>query len=58
MDLLCPVCDRSIMENGSEYNEYKTTMRKKDDKSLYKKYTTDKINLDEFDKILSDCHYS
>ena len=54
MDLLCPVCDRSIMENEAEYNEYKTTMRKKDDKSLYENYTIDNINLDEVDKILSD----
>ena len=54
MDLLCPVCDRLIMENESEYNECITTMRKKDDKSLYENYTMDNINLDEVDKILSD----
>ena len=29
MDLLCPVCDISIIENGSEYKEYITILRKK-----------------------------
>ena len=37
MDLLCEVCDRSITENQSENIIYLTTLRKKDDKSLYKK---------------------
>ena len=54
MDFLCPVCDRSIIENESEYNEYIATMRKKDDKSLYENYTIKNINLDENDKILTD----
>ena len=54
MDLLCPVCDRLIMENESDYNEYITTMRKKDDKSWYENHTIDNINLEEVDKILSD----
>ena len=54
MDLLCPVCDRSIIEKPSEYNEYIDSMRKKDDKSLYEKYTINNINLDEVDKIKSD----
>ena len=53
MELLCPVCDRSIIENQSEYENYLSTMRKKDDKSLYENYTINKINLDEVDKILS-----
>ena len=35
MDLLCEVCDRSIIEKQSEYNDYLATLRKKDDKSLY-----------------------
>ena len=35
MDILCKVCDRSISENQSEYMNYLTTLRKKDDKSLY-----------------------
>ena len=35
MDLLCDVCDRSFIENESEYMNYLTTLRKKDDKSLY-----------------------
>ena len=54
MDLLCDVCDQSIIENPSEYNEYTATMRKKYDKSLYEKYIINIINLDEVDKILDD----
>ena len=54
MVLLCPVCDRSIIENEFEYNEYITILRKKDDKKLNENYSIDKINLDEVDKILSD----
>ena len=37
MDFLCEVCDRSLIENPSEYQVCLTTLRKKDDKSLYKK---------------------
>ena len=29
MKFLCKVCDRSIIENGSEYMNYLATMRKK-----------------------------
>ena len=36
MDILLEVCDRSIIENESEYNNYPSTLREKDDKSLYK----------------------
>ena len=52
MDILCDVCDRSIIQNPSEYQEYLATLRKKIDKSLYKKYTINNFNLDEFNKIL------
>ena len=54
MDLLCRVCDRSIIENESEYKNYIATPRKKDDKSIYKKYVINNNNLDEVDKILKD----
>ena len=54
MNLLCEVCDRSIIENQSEYNNYLATLRKEDDKSLYKKYTINNINLDEVNKIIDD----
>ena len=47
MTLLCEVCDRSIIANESEYHKYLATLPKKDDKSLYKKYTNNNINLDE-----------
>ena len=45
MDLLCKVCDRSIVEKEDEYKNYITSLRKKDDKGMY---------LDEVDKILKD----
>ena len=54
MSLLCEVCDQPTIENQTEYMEYLATMRKKNDKSLYKKYTIKNINLDEVDRILND----
>ena len=54
MDLLCQVCDREIIENECEYKNYIATLRKKDDKSIYKKYVFNNFNLDEVDKILND----
>ena len=54
MDLLCPVWDRSIIENESEYHEYLATLGKKNHKSLYNNYTINNVNLDEVMKILSD----
>ena len=52
MRFLCKVCDRPIIENESEYMNYLTNLRKKNDKSLYKNYAFNNINLDEVDKIL------
>ena len=54
MDLLCPVCDSEIFENESERNKYLATLRKRNDKSIYNKYTINNINLDEFEKVLND----
>ena len=54
MDILCKVCDKDIIENESEYKNYITTLRKKDDKSIYKRYVIKNITLDEVDKILKD----
>ena len=54
MDFFCKMCDRSIIESYSEYYEYLTTLRKKDDKILCKKYTINNIKLDEVNKILID----
>ena len=42
------------MENESEYNKYLATLRKENDKSLYKKSTNNNINLDEVNKTLND----
>ena len=54
MDYLCQVCDREIIENESEYKNYIPSLRKKDDKSIYKKYVINNIKLDEVDKIIKD----
>ena len=54
MDLLCKVCDRSIIENEPEYKNYIARLHNKDDKGVYKKYVVNKINLDEVDKTLND----
>ena len=54
MSFLCEVCDRLIIANESEFNKLVATRRKKNDKSLYKIYTINKVNLDEVDKILND----
>ena len=53
MDFLCNVCDKDIIETESEYKSYIASLRKKDDKNIYKKYVIKNINLDEFDKILN-----
>ena len=54
MDYICQVCDRSLIENPSEYQNYLDTSHKKKDNSLYIKYTINNINLDEVAKILND----
>ena len=41
-------------ENEHEHKEYVATPRKKNDESLYKKYTFNNIILVDFDKILKD----
>ena len=52
MDLLCRLCDRSIIDNEFEYKKY--LLRKENDKSFFKKYTINNINLDDVDKVLND----
>ena len=54
MDFLCKVCDQWIIENKSEYKEYDCTLRKRHDKSFYKKYTINIVKVDGFNKKLSD----
>ena len=54
MDFLCQICDQEIIENESEFKISIASLRKKDDKSIYKKYVVSNINLDEVDKILKD----
>ena len=54
MDYLCQLRDKEIIESKSEYKIYLATLRKKDDKSIYKKYVTNSINLNEVDKLLKD----
>ena len=53
MDLLCRVCDRSIIENESEYEKNIASLRKPDEKSIHRKYDFNNINLDEVDNILN-----
>ena len=52
MDYICQVCDRSLIENPSEYQHYLATSRKKNDNTFYIIYTINNIN--EVDKILND----
>ena len=55
MDYICEVCDRSIVQDPSEYPYYLTTShRKKDLKKLYIKYTINNNNFEELDKLLKD----
>ena len=54
MDYICQYCDRLLIENPDEYENYLTTSRKKIDKNLYIKYTINNISFDELDKILED----
>ena len=54
MDLLCEVCDRSIIENKSDNDNYLTTLRKKIDKSLYNNFTINNYDLDEVIKTLNN----
>ena len=53
MNILCKVCDRWIIENESESKDYLTFMWKKNDESVYNKYTINNINLDENDKKIN-----
>ena len=54
MPFFCEGCDRLIIEDETEYKEYLTTRRKKNDRSLYTKDTINNFNLVEFGKILND----
>ena len=54
MDFLCRICDRSFIQSESEYIKYLTTLRKKNNKSLYKKLTINNVDLDEINQILND----
>ena len=54
MNPLRRVCERSIIENESEYKEYLTTFRKKYDNNLEKIYTIFNFNLTDIERILND----
>ena len=54
MDYICQFCDRLLIENPDEYENYLTTSRKKTDKKLYIRNTIYKISFDELDEILQD----
>ena len=53
MDLLCKVCERSIIENVSKYNNCINCIAKMTKE--HQKYTIINPNLDEIDKMLKDC---
>ena len=54
MDFLCKKCDKSIIENESNYINYIATLKKEHDKSFYENYIIIIPNLDEIDKLLND----
>ena len=54
MDYICRYCDRSLIENPDEYENYLTTLHRRNDKNLYVKYTINNNSFDELDKILED----
>ena len=54
MDFLCKVCDKSIIESESKYNNYIATLKKEYDKSFYGDYIIINPNLDLIDKLLND----
>ena len=54
MDYICEVCDRSIIQDPSEYQYYLTNGHRKNNKKLYMQYTIKNINFDELDKVLND----
>ena len=54
IEFLCKICDRSFIENESDFQDYQTNLRKRNDKNLFKKYTINNIKVDEFDKKLND----
>ena len=53
MDFLCEMCDCEIIENKSDFENDITTLRKRNDRSLYSNCTINNINLDVFDKIIN-----
>ena len=53
-NLLCRVCNREIFENQLELDKYIASLRNPNDKSIYKNYTINNINLDDVNKILDD----
>ena len=54
MVFLRKVCDKSIIENESKYNNYIATLTKEHDKSFDENYTIIIPNLYEIDKTLND----
>ena len=53
-DLLCKVCNRDIFEYESKLNKYLASLRKPNDKRIYKNYTVNNIDLHDVNKILDD----
>ena len=51
MDL---ICNRKIIVNELEYNNYITSLIKKDNKNFYMKYVINNVDINDFDKIFND----
>ena len=54
MVFICQYCDRLLIENPDEYENYLTTSHKKNDKNFYIQYTINNISFVELDKILEN----
>ena len=54
MDYICQYCDRLLIENPDEYENFLTTSIREIDENLYIKYTINNNSFDELDKILED----
>ena len=54
MSFCCNVCDRETFEDENQLMKYLATYRKSIDRCLYIEYTINNVDLDGFDKILSE----
>ena len=53
-ELLCRACDSDIFENEIKLNKFLTSLQKEKDKTIYKNYVINNVNLEDIDKKLND----